>query len=109
MGFASGRRLITYQITDSLFFSRPSFLAPGNSICAQWCADNFRNAGRNCVSLATRGTGPCFQCGPSYALYLTGTKKLCSESCVDIASDNKNCGDCGKPVGLLASSHFGLT
>ena len=67
----------------------------GNSDCAQWCAANFANPGKDCTSLAAKGTGPCYVCGP---LKTTPTEQLCSGACSDTSSDNNNCGACGTKV-----------
>ncbi|EXA31570.1 hypothetical protein FOVG_17113 [Fusarium oxysporum f. sp. pisi HDV247] len=69
-----------------------SAFAQGNSQCAQWCAANFRNPGEICTSLAAKGKGPCYDCGP---LSTNPAEKLCGEVCKDTSSDNANCGGCG--------------
>ncbi|OAL42611.1 hypothetical protein IQ07DRAFT_606547 [Pyrenochaeta sp. DS3sAY3a] len=71
----------------------------GNSICAQWCAKGFTNPGASCTSLAAKGSGPCYKCGPLRPNPTDGMA-LCAEKCVDTKSDVKNCGACGKTCGL---------
>ncbi|KAF7512258.1 hypothetical protein GJ744_001826 [Endocarpon pusillum] len=66
--------------------------AQGNSVCAQWCAANFKTPGAECTSLAAKGTGPCYVCGP---LKTSTTQQLCKGACVETNTDNKNCGSCG--------------
>ncbi|KAH6874544.1 hypothetical protein B0T10DRAFT_465601 [Thelonectria olida] len=63
----------------------------GNSECAHWCADNFPTPGADCTSLAAKGEGPCYECGPAAPHH---NKILCNGACVPI--DNNNCGRCGK-------------
>jgi len=67
------------------------FRRQGNSECAQWCAANFAHPGNPCTAPATRGEGPCYECGPKGPQ--PPTKILCNERCVPI--DNDNCGTCG--------------
>jgi hypothetical protein len=94
-------------VTDS---TRPSFLLrtatgisatltprQGNSVCAKWCAASFPNPGKDCTSLAAKGYGPCYECGP--ACPQPATKILCGGACVVI--DDKNCGACGSKVCCL--------
>jgi hypothetical protein len=64
----------------------------GNSQCAQWCADNFPQPGKDCTSLAAKGRGPCYDCGP--AAPQPPTQILCNGACVPIS--NENCGTCGE-------------
>ncbi|EXK77461.1 hypothetical protein FOQG_17832 [Fusarium oxysporum f. sp. raphani 54005] len=77
-----------------------SAFAQGNSQCAQWCAANFRNPGEICTSLAAKGKGPCYDCGP---LSTNPAEKLCGEVCKDTSSDNANCGGCG--ISCPAGTH----
>jgi len=72
--------------------------AQGNSVCAQWCAKGFANPGAGCTSLAAKGTGPCYQCGPLRP-HPTDGMALCAEKCVDTKTDAKNCGACGNACG----------
>ena len=67
----------------------------GNSVCAHWCAANFAHPGVDCTSLAAKGTGPCYTCGP---LKTIPSKELCSGACTNTDVDNKNCGACGNEV-----------
>ncbi|KAK1749460.1 hypothetical protein QBC47DRAFT_408033 [Echria macrotheca] len=68
----------------------------GNSECAKWCKDNFPRGHRcDCIRLAARAAGPCFECGPP--AWATGhpEKKLCGGVCIDTSAGNANCGACG--------------
>jgi len=64
----------------------------GKDVCTQWCAANFPNPGKDCISLAARGKGPCYDCGP---LKTYSSHQLCSGKCTDTAFDAQNCGACG--------------
>jgi len=72
--------------------------AQGNSVCAKWCAKGFAHPGADCTSLAAKGTGPCYQCGPLRP-NPTDSMALCAEKCVNTKTDAKNCGACGKACG----------
>jgi len=67
--------------------------AQGNSVCAKWCAAGFSNPGGDCTSLAAKGRGPCYQCGP-FRPHPTDGMALCAQKCVDTQTDIKNCGSC---------------
>ena len=69
----------------------------GNGQCAQWCAANFHQYGKQCTSLAAKGQGPCYDCGPRSS---NPAKKLCDGHCKDTSSDNWNCGKCYNRVCL---------
>jgi hypothetical protein len=69
--------------------------AQGNSACTQWCAANFANPGGTCTSLAAKGGGPCYICGP---LKTSQTEQLCKGVCSETKTDSNNCGGCGKVV-----------
>ncbi|KAH7083756.1 hypothetical protein FB567DRAFT_529854 [Paraphoma chrysanthemicola] len=70
-------------------------LSQGNSKCAQWCAANFPSPGKDCTSLAAKGGGPCYDCGP---LSTNSNKQLCHLVCINTATDPKNCGKCDNQI-----------
>jgi nucleoside phosphorylase len=87
------------EVINSILEKKPRLLCVdpqggGNSQCAQWCVDNFPQPGNDCTSLAAKGGGPCYDCGP--AAPQPPTKILCNGVCVAIS--NENCGTCGKVV-----------
>ena len=87
---------------DVVAKSKPQTGTPdGNSVCAKWCAANFTHPGADCTSLAARGGGPCYTCGP---LKTIQTQMLCNEQCVDTLSDSQNCGKCSNVVSSKYSS-----
>lgn len=86
----------------------------GNNVCAKWCADHFSDSGHghghsgcdhlgpdkhskhksDCTSLAAKGQGPCYECGPAAPSVNATTKMiLCDKVCIPV--DNNNCGGCG--------------
>lgn len=93
--------LLGYMINfSSIATGISAFLVPrqGNSQCAKWCKDNFpTNPGKVCTSLAAKGEGPCFECGP--AAPQPPTEILCNGQCVPI--NDQNCGSCGHVVRYL--------
>ncbi|RAK77380.1 uncharacterized protein BO72DRAFT_485920 [Aspergillus fijiensis CBS 313.89] len=65
-----------------------------NQGCLEWCSANFGLLSlATCYTPSIFGNGPCFECGPRKSI---PTKKLCSKKCVDLNTDNYNCGKCGK-------------
>jgi len=92
-----------------------------NSQCAKWCHDTFPFSqapitAYMCTSLAARGEGPCYVCGPA-AAHTSGTIDIdactiqsgcctpdaptcCTDAtrqseCVNLQSNINNCGSCG--------------
>ncbi|CEI68009.1 hypothetical protein FVEN_g13168 [Fusarium venenatum] len=86
---------ITSGITVVLSLHTIAVAAQGNSACAKWCAAGFTDPGADCTSLAAKGGGPCYQCGPSRPNPADGMA-LCAQKCVDTQTDVQNCGACGK-------------
>jgi hypothetical protein len=70
-------------------------LAQGRDLCIQWCTQNLAREALSCIGLAALGTGPCYICGPHKS---SPTEQLCSGSCAQTNTDNKNCGKCGNVV-----------
>jgi hypothetical protein len=65
----------------------------GNSAAAHFCAAIFgadTPAAGRCTSQATQGTGPYVACGGDPA-------RFCGGACVDLQTDDLNCGACGEP------------
>jgi hypothetical protein len=98
-----------------LLFSSAYAQGGGNSACAEFCAATFGDTAQagHCTSAAAhdQATSPCSMCGPaapqghpevcgtgttSARCCPSGTPTCCSNSlCVNLQSDNQNCGQCG--------------
>ncbi|KAH7241203.1 hypothetical protein BKA59DRAFT_545754 [Fusarium tricinctum] len=85
---------ITSAITVVFSLHIIAAAAQGNSACAKWCAAGFTNSGADCTSLAAKGRGPCYQCGPLRSNPTDGMA-LCAQKCVNTQTDLQNCGACG--------------
>jgi hypothetical protein len=97
----------------------------GNSNCAHFCHDTFPSSGGmisagQCTSLAARGKGPCYTCGPKQTSQIhvdvcspaTTDAQCCTlreptcctdadgkSTCKSLQRDDDNCGVCGHQCG----------
>ncbi|KAF2665330.1 hypothetical protein BT63DRAFT_428302 [Microthyrium microscopicum] len=72
--------------------------SPASSKAPKQCVDfcNDSSDTDTCVSQAKKGLGQCYTCGPFKTI---SSEKLCDGNCVDINTDNDNCGDCEQSCG----------
>ncbi|DAA73006.1 TPA_exp: hypothetical protein A8136_4931 [Trichophyton benhamiae CBS 112371] len=62
--------------------------------CEKWCIASFGPLSVGCIALASKGKGPCYECGPAAREPLS--KLLCNKDCVPIG--DQHCGGCGITV-----------
>ncbi|RFN41535.1 pe-pgrs family protein, partial [Fusarium flagelliforme] len=87
--------VLLFAIVGGVFargYGDTSYEGHGKSQCVEWCEEHFRHSSKSCIYPASKGKGPCYDCGPNST---NPAKKLCYDGCKDTASDNANCGKCG--------------
>ncbi|KAI1069056.1 hypothetical protein LB507_006376 [Fusarium sp. FIESC RH6] len=87
--------VLLFAFLGSVFargYGDPGYKSHDKSPCVEWCDEHFRHPSKSCIFPATKGKGPCYDCGP---LSTDPAKKLCYDGCKDTSSDNANCGKCG--------------